>query len=201
MKIQSFNLMSFLQRYSGQTIESLPIKLIHDFFRPFEGVYLAGGALRKTLQMIELDSDVDLFFKDKESFDKVCEHLKTLDSNFTTKDNNISFNIKIGDATYLVQCINIAYYASMEALLDSFDYTLCQFGYDGENLYCGEYSLWDLALKRIAVHKLTYGISSLRRLLKYTKQGFTVCNGALATILKSAIENPEIVDMRVVSVD
>ena len=67
---------------------------------------------------------------------------------------------------------------ALSAVQDRFDYTICQFAVDTNGmLWCGDHSLWDLARKRLAVHRITFPVSSLRRLLKYTSKGFYACSG------------------------
>lgn len=51
------------------------------------------------------------------------------------------------------------------------------------------------------IHKITYGVSTVRRLLKYSKQGYTVCSGALAAILNEVVTHPEVIHAETAYVD
>jgi len=91
-----------------------------------------------------------------------------------------------------VQCIRFSFYQSAEAVIDSFDYTICMLAFDGATLTLGDFTLWDLGRKRLAIHKITYPVATMRRMLKYASQGFTACKGCLATILTETANQPEL---------
>jgi len=165
-----------------------------------KGIFISGGAIRRTIQGKPLDSDVDLFFTNGnvmvETHDSIQQHCKLL----TKTDTNSTFEMEYFDSSsgkngeiseystedkrkIKIQLIYISYYSSMEELLNSFDYTICQFGYCDGKLCCGDYSLYDLGRNRLVVNKITYPVASLRRLIKYTSQGFYACSGALTEFL------------------
>src|SRR3546814_11060115 len=79
-----------------------------------------------------------------------------------------------------VQAIRIAFHETLESVLESFDFSICQCGYDGTDILLGQWTLFDLASKRLVPGQLRYGTSSLRRVIKYTRQGYTICSGGLA---------------------
>jgi hypothetical protein len=51
--------------------------------------------------------------------------------------------------------------------------------------------LWDLGRKRLAIHKVTYPVATMRRMIKYTRQGFNACAGCMATLLRETATSPE----------
>ncbi|NUB28516.1 hypothetical protein GAY30_27205 [Azospirillum brasilense] len=172
-----------------------------------DGPWLAGGALRRTLMRQSLDSDFDFFFASDVQFNKFCEAIKKAGGWQVSKnDHNTTFRLPsvapepTGEDEFspykpelTIQAITTQWYESPEAVVESFDFTLCQFAYDGTDLICGDYALWDLGRKRLVPHRLSFATSSLRRLLKYTKQGFTICGGGLANLLEQVLERPEII--------
>lgn len=162
------------------------------------GPWLCGGAVRRLVQDGENVSDWDYFFASPDQAAQF-EGWMLQHSGQKVKTTSTNTTWQIGNRT--VQAISVSYYASIEEVLDSFDFTICQFGWDGEVLTVGPYALFDLGRKRLALHKLTYGVSTLRRLMKYSKQGFTVCGGVLGEILQRTIENPETIQSTVVSLD
>ena len=179
------------------------------------GPWLAGGALRRTLMRVPLASDYDFFFASQEQYDAFCACVKT-QGGWQTKANehNTTFRLPsvgpepVGEnefSAYLpeieVQAIKTQWFSSLEAVLDSFDFTICQFGFDGAKLMCGDYSLWDLGRKRLVPHRLTFGTASMRRMLKYTNQGFTICAGGLTDILSQVAERPEIIQAETLYLD
>jgi hypothetical protein len=167
-----------------------------------KGPWIAGGAVRRTIEGKKLDSDFDFFFASKEQETEFAKGLAEMGAKLLKEnDKNHVYILPSsipesddGDKKYLpemkIQLINFAYLASAEAVIDNFDFTLCQFAYDGATIYMGDFSLWDVARKKLVPHKISYATSSLRRLMKYANQGFTVCGGALSTILQQVVENP-----------
>lgn len=168
-----------------------------------EGPWIAGGALRRTLLQQEPDSDFDFFFR---TADQLAEFTAVLDRMGMEKiretEHHVHYRGRVGDSAIPidVQCIRFAFYADAMAVIDSFDFTICQFAFDGTNLTTGDYSLWDLGRRRLAVHKITFPVSSMRRVLKYGSQGFKACNGCLATLLRATADNPAL-NMEIAYVD
>jgi hypothetical protein len=177
------------------------------------GPWLAGGAIRKTIQCAALDSDFDFFFKDQEQLDNFAEGLQEKGARLlVSNDKNEKWILPTeipedteGENIYLpemeIQLIKFQFYESAEAVIDSFDFTLCQFAYDGENLFMSDFALWDVARKKIVPHKITYGTSSLRRLMKYANQGFTACGGCLSEILEQVVRDPSVIQSETLYID
>ena len=184
----------------GAALDRLPSVSRH-------GPWLAGDAIRRTILGQELSkSDFDFFFRDAEQMEAFCEDLRDLCEEvvlMSENDKNRTFLVKSieGKPTLKVQAIFVKYYSDPEELLESFDFTLCQLVYDGYNLLCGDYALWDIGRKRLIPHKITFGVSSLRRMIKYTKQGFAVCSGGLADILNQVVATPDVINSEVKYID
>lgn len=202
MNHNKYNMLNFISRYVNDVEEVELYKALSGLPDIGEGVWLAGGAIRRTLIGKKLDSDFDFFFKSEDHFKRYSKALKELGGVETRKtDTNETYSITIGSKPYIVQLIKISYYSNPVAVIDSFDFTITQFAYDGESLYCGKHSLWDLSRRKLALHKLTYGVSTMRRLIKYTNQGFTACSGVMQSILQSVVDDPSVINSNVVSVD
>lgn len=204
MRTHTYHLRAFLDRYHG---DEQPIsRLLLSGLLPklsSAGPWIAGGLVRRAVKGEKsIDSDVDLFFANET---QLVEAVAELAASGATKVNEtahtIGYSIMFDGKPIPIQLIRIGYYADVVALLDTFDFTICQFATDGETLTVGEFSLYDLARKRLALHKLTFGVATMRRLIKYTRQGFTACGGALADILESAIADPATVGRSVEYVD
>lgn len=173
------------------------------------GPWIAGGAVRRTIQGEALDSDFDFFFRDEvqaRQFAKAMDDLGA--AKIAESPKAMTFMLPseaVEGKTYLpemkVQAIAFAYFPDAEAVIDSFDFTLSQFAYDGSNVYIGTFSLWDVARKRIVIHKVSYGVSTTRRLLKYAAQGYTVCSGALAELLKQVVADPSVINAETEYID
>ena len=182
----------------SQVLETLPA-LTKD------GPWLAGGAVRRLLQgQSSLDSDLDFFFNGETQFQDFAAALVT--AGFTLKRETEHHQHYVGkvtthrpdetEATFEqvinVQLIRFKYYESAAGVIDSFDFTICQFAYDGTTLTMADLALWDLARKRLVLHQLTYPVSTMRRLLKYQKQGYFACAGCLTEILARTVGQPEL---------
>lgn len=193
--IQTYDLVDFLARSSDDKIDDLTLTKVLSGLPSLskDGPWLAGGSLRRTILGIEPDSDFDFFFRDAAQLAEFGAEIGRRGFYETRKsDHHIEYrgNINGTGMPRDIQCIRLAYYKTAEEVIDSFDFTICQFAFDGTKLTCGEFSLWDLGRKRLALHKLTYPVSSMRRMLKYARQGFRACNGAIATILRETASNP-----------
>ena len=203
MNFQRHGFSAFLQRFIDKPDECQFFKVLAVLPAPSTvGPWIAGGAVRRTIAQQPLESDVDFFFRDVEQKAAFCAAL--LEKGgwlISEKEHAGTYGIKHEHATVIVQAITMAYYPTLEAVLDSFDFTITQFGFDGSDLVCGPFSLWDLARRRLALHKLTFGVSTVRRLIKYTRQGFTACGGVLASILEETVAHPDVIQRTTEYVD
>lgn len=180
-----------------------------------EGPWVAGGSVRRLVSRLPQDSDFDFFFKDQAQFDAFCEDMKSRGARQSHEnDFNITFTLPAVAAKPVdqdefepagpelkVQAIRIAFHETLAAVLDSFDFSLCQCGFDGTNLMFGQWALWDIANKRLVPGEIRYGTSTIRRIIKYTRQGFTICGGGIASILEQVVDRPEIIQREVEYVD
>jgi hypothetical protein len=158
-----------------------------------QGSWLAGGALRRTFIGHAMDSDFDFFFS---SADAMTAWEARLPSNLklvreTEHHKHWRGAVEGSDLPIDVQAIRFRFYENAEQVIDSFDYTITMFALDGDQLVTTPYALWDLGRRKLAVHKITYPVATMRRLLKYTRQGFTACGGCLSSLLRETAQSPE----------
>lgn len=150
-------------------------------------VWIAGGALRRTITGKPLDSDFDIFFRGVEEYLTYKGKLSNLGAKLHKESENAdTYHVEADGKTRTVQLVKTIYPLHVADLLDAFDFTVCQLAYDGIELASGDFTLWDIGRKRLAVHKITRHVSSLRRLLKYTKEGYYACQGCLTEVLLAA---------------
>lgn len=160
-----------------------------------DGPWIAGGALRRTLQGKEPDSDFDFFFHDADQLEAFRLKLESRGMDKVRETvHHVHYRGRLGDSGIDrdIQCIRFAFYNSASAVIDSFDYTICMLAFDGDKLTLGEFTLWDLGRRRLAIHRITYPVATMRRMLKYASQGFTACKGCLATILTETASRAEL---------
>ncbi|MGG4552579.1 hypothetical protein [Paenibacillus humicus] len=201
--MQRDNAIEFLSRFMDDAEEVEFLKVLDELpkLSP-EGPWLAGGAIRRTLIGMNLDSDFDFFFRDAEQLKVFKKSIESKGAKKTaSNDHAETYMMTIKGKNRIIQLIKIGYYKNVEDLLDSFDFSISQLAYDGTDLIFGKYTLWDLPRKRLALHKLTYGVASMRRLIKYTDQGFTACAGVMRSILEAVVSNPDVIQSDVKYVD
>lgn len=191
------SLADFLARSTDKPFDETTLASVLRELPPLskEGPWIAGGALRRTLQGKEPDSDFDFFFRDA---DQLAEFVRKLEARGMEKvretEHHVHYRGRLGEGGIDrdVQCIRFSFYGSAEAVIDSFDYTICMLAFDGAELTLGDFTLWDLGRRRLAIHKITYPVATMRRLLKYARQGFTACKGCLSAILTETANSPEL---------
>ena len=194
---QTFLISDLWSRSNDGTFEEGDLGLVLADLPPVgaNGPWLAGGALRRTLAGRPLDSDFDYFFRDAEQLATFAQGLEARGlKKVRETEHHVQYKGHLAGAMrdVDVQLIRFRYYDTPCAVIDSFDYTICQFAFDGLSVTCGDYSLWDLGRRRLVINRITYPVSTMRRLLKYTKQGFTACGGCLARILTETAQSPEL---------
>lgn len=190
---QTFPLTDFIERYAAGTWEDQPLRKALASLPSLSptGPWLAGGALRRTVSGAPLESDFDFFFASQEQLDAWKAALPpTLHEHRSSAHNTEYRGALDGYGSAIVQAIHFQFYTDAAAVIDSFDYTICQLAFDGVTMLCGDYALWDIGRKRLAVHRVTYPVASMRRLIKYTSQGYTACAGAMATLLQQTANSP-----------
>lgn len=217
MANQRFSLGTFWSRYGRQEYGDT------DFAKALarlpalspDGPWIAGGSVRRLVSRLPQDSDFDFFFRDQAQFDAFVKALKAGGSTVASESAfNITFTVPavkakpVADDEFSatgpelkVQAICIAFHETLDAVLDSFDFSICQCGYDGSDLVFGQWALFDIASKRLVPGRISYGVSTLRRLIKYARQGFTICSGGLANMLEQIADHPEIINAEVEYVD
>jgi hypothetical protein len=168
-----------------------------------DGPWIAGGSVRRQITGMKQESDYDFFFKTEEQMLTCLEELKAKKAKVNSESE---FNIDIlmpveGGDPIKVQFIKVSFFESLEKCLESFDFSLCQCGFDGTDFVFGDYTLFDLANKRIVPGKISYGVSSIRRLIKYSKQGYSVCGGGLTEMLEQIANDPKIINGKIQYID
>lgn len=149
----------------------------------FANCWIAGGAIRRWFTGKEELSDVDVFFENDLAFHDYCIRLKGLRyEEIGSHMNAVTFE---GEAK--IQCIRARFYPTLEVVFDSFDYTVCQFGWDGKDFFTTPHAIMSVLRNHLGVHNISkeYAVDSLRRAFKYHNKGFKPCNGTLQAIASS----------------
>lgn len=194
--MQTYDFRQLFKRFHNKEWEKSDYRFLDK--EPFSDLrkygWLAGGAVRRIVSGQPLDSDFDFFFTNEKQFHSAKQCLrgkKLYENEFNETWSEFDYN----GINRKVQLINIVH-SSVEDLFNQFDFTICQFALspNSTELFTGDFSMWDLARKRLVPHNITRPISSMRRVLKYSNQGFYACAGCLRAILEAAILNPASLD-------
>lgn len=181
---RDFNL--FCEMYDFDT------KLVTKVVKALPEAWLAGGAIRRVLNKDKVHNDFDFFFRSETHFKewegKISNFSKEKETEHYSQYRGYVEGIK---ESIVVQAIKFKYYSSEVEALDSFDYTISQFLLSNGKLYTTPEALWDLGRKRLCLHRVTYPIATMRRMIKYTDQGFTACSGTMKQILQKTMDSPE----------
>lgn len=144
---------------------------------PIGGGWIAGGAVRGWFTGNEKLSDVDVFFSNNDLCIQYVENIKHAGYEQIGEHKNA---LTFSNGKVLLQCIIAKFYKDVNELLDSFDYTVCQFAYDEKTIYSTPFALISVLRNHLGVHKLEGNVvDSLSRSFKYAKKGFYPCNGSL----------------------
>jgi hypothetical protein len=165
-----------------------------------KGPWLAGGSIRRLFDGTDSESDFDIFFANVDQLNAFRACLGEANVLYEN-EHNVSLVVSIeGSKPFKIQLIKF-YFSTPEAVLDWFDYTNCQFLTDGNTLMVGEYTLYDIGCKKLRLHNIHHAASTVRRMLKYARQGYTICDGTINGILTAVSQRPEIINEKVKYID
>jgi hypothetical protein len=102
----------------------------------------------------------------------------------------LNYSIPTGERPDLIQAVLIIQGADPLAVINTFDFTVSMLGTDGIHLYFGAYTWTDLFRQRLRTHNIHHGISTMRRMVKYSKRGFYACVGTMRDIAQGVIDSP-----------
>ena len=179
------------------------------------GVWLAGSWF-ESLFRNETPKDFDLFFRDSDAFEETIDMLRDpeIPENEEDEEDADSFliNYELPEDELLeslandnkttaitlkhktkpsIQLIRTRFYSSPEDVIDSFDFTVCQFAASKEGLTFSPMGLLDMARKRLVLHRITFPSSTMRRMLKYAKKGYYACGGQLVSMVEQIKNAPD----------
>ncbi|MFZ5955799.1 MAG: hypothetical protein ACOYT4_05220 [Nanoarchaeota archaeon] len=144
--------------------------------------WIAGGALRDYFTIGRCSSDIDIFFPSEKEFKKAIKFFKIQNILPTFSNERVTNYIWKKNK---IQLVSAHYFSSPEETIEKFDFTVVCCAVDKENVSHHETFFMDLAKRRLVINSLPYPLSTLQRLQKYIKKGYTICNGGLLEIAKA----------------
>lgn len=147
--------------------------------------FVAGGAVRNLFLGKPQDTDTDVFCSSNEAFD--AQRSALADAGFELSRGNNKF-AEYKRTGLKVQVIGFAFFSTIEEVLDSFDFTICQFGIsdDKQSIVATDAAIVDAARGRLVMATVKYPVATMRRFWKYMKAGFQPCNETYKTFLEMA---------------
>lgn len=163
------------------------LKIPLPVFNYNDNTWIAGGAVRDSL-IKDTISDIDIFGKSKEALAEFSTNNK-LDDRYDVVHDTADIKT-YRNKTWKIQLILKHNYNTIQDCLDDFDYTICQFAFMDNKVFCNPDSLVHLHNKQLIINKLRpdYTINSFRRLQKYIQRGYTICDGGLKTLTEKMRE-------------
>ncbi len=162
---------------------------VRDLLREHNSV-VAGGFWRTIFDKSKI-ADIDIFCVTKPS---AMEVIKGLES----KGFKITFTCPQGelhtmrDDHYEIQVISKdgCFSGDPESLIDSFDFTACQFASNSDlsAFYTGETSVHDAVNRLLRINKLTFPAHSMRRSYKYVAKGYEMTMTEVLAMVQATAE-------------
>lgn len=147
--------------------------------------WVAGGALRGFFEDGYVKSDIDLWFRNEDDLVGATKSIqKNTDAEKVYESDRV---LRLTSSKTKFDLVK-RYYNSMEECISQFDFTVCCCAVDHEDVKHHEDYFIDMATKRLIINNIIMPLSTLRRVQKYTRRGYRICDGGLLTISKSLAE-------------
>ena len=144
-------------------------------YLPFK-CWVAGGSLRDYFLNQHI-GDIDLFFPNEAEFRRARSFF-TGSYVVLENENCVKIIEQVGNNTFSIDLVK-KFYNNPYHLINSFDFTVCCCAVDLLGIYYNTRYFTDLEKRKLVICALPYPLSTLRRLQKYTKKGFNICNAEL----------------------
>lgn len=176
------------------------------------GAYIAGGFVAQLIRgsKDQKPSDIDIFFNSGDSFAQAYKlftsppegdggvfHGYTTETRPQDLVGQSSRTVRLVKFTnedpekLPVQLIKMVWYDNAEAVIDSFDFTTCQFAIDGDQFVFNPIAMVDLYRGKLIMHRYQYPAETLYRVIKYVKKGYSASPSSLFDIAKGIRECAE----------
>lgn len=144
-----------------------------------EGVWLAGGCVRRWFTGEPQDSDFDIFTSSEEVRVKAIKKLFGDKKPIYDTSSAVEFRIDKQRIQFIKR-----YFPTVAETLDKFDFHVSQFAFDGTTIFATPEALVNACRKRLSVHEVQPGfeVDTLRRAFKYAKAGYWPCGGTIAAL-------------------
>lgn len=146
--------------------------------------WIAGGAVRDYFMGIrQFKTDIDLFFPDETEFLKADIFFIEKGKELRETRNSKSFLYKSNRYDLVKK-----FFSSPDETIKAFDFTVCCAAVDRKRLYLHDSFFIDLSSRKLVINTLPYPLSTLQRMQKYIRKGFSICNGGILEIANAIRE-------------
>ena len=165
------------------------------------GAHVGGGFLSSLIQKKpERAGDVDIFFSEPSAFETVLKMLRSPSNVLLSGYDAVLNDAQIANKETAVvkfeatgkipiQLIKIIWHTDAAHVIDLFDFTVCQFVTEGDELIFNPAGLIDLLNNQIVIHRIEVHMDLLYRLTKYLKKGFEAPAFTLDRITQEIIKH------------
>lgn len=160
------------------------LKALYDAMPAKEIAWIAGGALRSYL-VGERVKDLDIFSNDPDAVQAAFIADETFKAGFK---NDLIANFYKEGICY--QVIKKYKFATPKETIDNFDFTIICAAIGVDGIVVDDRFYIDNAQRRLVVKSLPKPLSTVKRGMKYSMRGYTMCPVGLAKILKAVQANP-----------
>lgn len=152
------------------------------------GPWLCGGSILRWFNR-EGPGDFDIFCKSRTQEVNILKAMNVEFKVFSDSDYAYTYNV-YGNK---VQIVKHSFHNqnTLEGILNKIDFTVCHFGISSEAIMFNDTTLQDAANKELKLHHINFADGTLRRIIKYTKRGYTIDHAEQVSFLL-AIRNDDI---------
>lgn len=155
-----------------------------------KGPWIAGGACLAWYQNKPCATDIDLYFRNRKQLEKFEPEFRQAVSSYNggiyneiQSDNARTLVAEIDSRKFKVQLIWKEFFDSPKSVIDSFDITVCQIAWDGQQVYYTSSFVNDFAKRQLRFHNINH--QSHKRLVKYMVYGYELDNESLKQLINS----------------
>lgn len=143
--------------------------------------WVAGGCVRDYFMLGSITSDVDVFSDSRSKLCNIVLNIRKRGGKYMYKNNRCIFMKYKGIKIDIVKIL----FKDMRDTIDNFDFTVSCGSISVNNCIVHDRFFVDLASRKLIINKLPYPLSTLHRVQKYIKKGFSICDQGLLTIAKA----------------
>lgn len=132
--------------------------------------WIAGGVLRDYFSEKPLKSDCDIFFPNLSEYTKAKNYFISNGGKIIWESEN---GMKVTHKGNTFDLVKI-FASNPIATINRFDFTISMFATDGSDVYYSNNSIKDLQDRKLVINAIVNPLSTLKRVLKHYKKGFTM---------------------------